>query len=402
MSTPQRPLAAFDARWILPTPSGIGVCARELARRLPALRPDYDFVFLCRDAALGERLCADLPAAVRGNVRCETVPYGPFSPKTQLFLPARLRAMGVRLFHAPNFQLPFGAFSPRTAGRARAMRCLATIHDVIPLVVPDYAPASRTARLRAVYRWCMRRAARSADVLLTVSECSRRDIIAALGLSAAEAGRICVVHNGVDEAFRAEGRAPIRTLSDPAPRTLLYVGRMDPYKNVPALVQAFALARPRLPFPVRLVLAGPADARYPEAPALAEKLGVADGIDFTGSVPFARLLELYRSADLLVHPSRYEGFGLQIAEAMRSGLPVLCTDGGSAAEVAGDAACIVPLDESATFPERLADNIVALLSDPRELARLQAAGAQRGACFSWDRAAAQVAALYDPPSAGSN
>ena len=146
MSTPQRPLAAFDARWILPTPSGIGVCARELARRLPALRPDYDFVFLCRDAALGERLCADLPAAVRGNVRCETVPYGPFSPKTQLFLPARLRAMGVRLFHAPNFQLPFDAFSPRTAGRARAMRCLATIHDVIPLVVPDYAPASRTAR----------------------------------------------------------------------------------------------------------------------------------------------------------------------------------------------------------------------------------------------------------------
>ena len=345
MSTPQRPLAAFDARWILPTPSGIGVCARELARRLPALRPDYDFVFLCRDAALGERLLADLPAAVRGTVHCETVPYGPFSPKTQLFLPARLRA---------------------------------------------------------VYRWCMRRAARSADVLLTVSECSRRDIIAALGLSAAEAGRIRVVHNGVDEAFRAEGRAPIRALSDPAPRTLLYVGRMDPYKNVPALVQAFALARPRLPFPVRLVLAGPADARYPEAPALAEKLGAADAIDFTGSVPFARLLELYRSADLLVHPSRYEGFGLQIAEAMRSGLPVLCTDGGSAAEVAGDAARIVPLREDATFAERLADNIVALLSDPRELARLQAAGAQRGACFSWDRAAAQVAALYDPSSAGSN
>lgn len=387
----REPVAVFDARWIKPTPSGIGVCARELIIRLPYLRPDYRFIVLYQDEAVREALAKRLSTA-GDRVRFEALPYGPFSPWSQIRLPLLLRRWGATLFHAPNFQIPFLAFP---AGRSGRIRCLATIHDVIPLVVPDYAPSSRTAKMRGVYRFCLRQAARRADALLTVSNCSRRDLTKVLELGVRDQARIHVIYNGVDEAFHADGRAPIRALSDPAPRTLLYVGRMDPYKNIPALVQALAGIRGKLPFPVRLVVAGPMDERYPEASQLVRQLGIAEAVEFTGSIPFRRLVELYRTADLLVHPSCYEGFGLQLAEAMRSGLPVLCTDGGSAAEIVGDAARIVPLQSSCDFADRLGESMIDLFLHPEALQELQIAGLARGNRFTWDRAAREIASLYE-------
>ena len=385
--------AVFDARWVLPAPSGIGVCARELALRLPALLPDWRFVFLVRPDV-------DPSAFVPPGAEALAVPFGPLSPKNQLLLPGVLRRLGADLYHAPNFMLPFRAF--RRGGGAR-VRCLATIHDVIPLVVPDYAPASRTTRLRPLFRFCLREAARRADVLFTVSETSRRDIVSALRLGPADAARVRVVPNGVDAAFSsaAGDPAPVRAADDPAPRTLVYVGRSDPYKNVPLLVEAFAAARTRAPWPLRLVVAGARDPRYPEAGNLARALGVADAVEFAGSLSFAELVARYRSADLLVHPSRYEGFGLQIAEAMACGLPVLCSDGGAAPETAGDAARIVPLAGGAPA---FADAILSLLSDPAELARLREAGFRRAPLFSWDRAAREISAFYapDPVSGGDS
>ena len=378
--------AVFDARWILPTPSGIGVYARELALRLPALLPDWRFTFLARPDA---DTAAFVPPDAGDRASALRVPFGPLSPKSQLLLPGLLRRLGADLYHAPSFLVPFRAFRRGGGGR---VRCVATIHDVIPLVVPDYAPRSRTARLRPLFRLALREAARRADALLTVSETSRRDIVSALRLGPADAARVRAVPNGVDPAFlaAAEGRAPVRAADDPAPRTLLYVGRTDPYKNVPLLVEAFAAARARAPWPLRLVVAGSRDPRYPEAEARARALGVADAVEFTGALPFADLVARYRSADLLVHPSRYEGFGLQIAEAMAAGLPVACSDGGAAPEVAGGAARVVPLEGGAPA---FADAILALLSDPAELARLREAGLRRAALFSWDRAAREIAAI---------
>ena len=382
--------AVFDARWILPTPSGIGVCARELASRLPALLPDWTFVFLCRDEASRERLVACLPAAGEGRMATRSLGYGPASPRNQLLLPAELRALRAGLFHSPNFLIPFSAFPKGRPGR---IRCIATIHDVIPLVVPGYAPRSRTSRFRGLYRFCLRQAARRADALVTVSERSRRDAVAALRLRGADAARIRVVPNGVDDAFfaLAGARPPVRGAADRSERTVLYVGRSDPYKNVPMLVEAFAAARARAPFPMRLVVAGARDPRYPEAEARARALGVADAVAFAGALPFGELLGLYRTADLLAHPSRYEGFGLQIAEAFAAGLPVLCTDGGAAPEVAGDAARIVPLEGGA---KAFAEEMLALLRDPEALGRLRGAGLRRARDFTWDRAARAVAACY--------
>lgn len=380
--------AVFDARWIKPTPSGIGVYAQELAARLPVLLPDWSFVFLCHDPIAKAALLKELPKEAEGRMSTLTLPYGPLSPKNQLLLPAVLRGIRADLYHAPNYMIPFSAFPKNRRGR---IRCLATIHDVIPLVVPDYAPSSRTSRLRGVFRFCLRQAALRSDALLTVSECSKRDIATSLNLPEAARARIHAVLNGVDDAFRAVVHAPVKPAGDATPRTLLYVGRMDPYKNVPLLVEAFAEAQAKAPFPMRLRIVGAHDPRYPEAADKARERGVAGMVEFTGSLPYRDLVDAYRTADLLVHPSRYEGFGLQIAEAMTCGLPVVCTDGGSAPEVAGQAAKIVPLAQGA---KGLADTIVSFLSDPESLRWYRMLGLDRAKAFTWDRAAREIAAFY--------
>lgn len=379
--------AVFDARWILPEPSGIGVYAEALATRLPLLLPDWRFAFLVRGDA-PRRLSDRLAGAAPGGAEIVRVPRGPMHPLDPVLLARFLAARGADVYHTPNFALPHPPFFRRCGGRVRV---LATIHDVIPLVVPDYAPESLKSRFRGIFRFCLRSTARGADVLFTVSETSKRDIVSSLGLGEKDAARVRAVPNGVAPEFSAAPHAPVKDSGDRSERVLLYVGRRDPYKNVPLLVEAFAEARARAPWPLRLVLAGSPDPRYPEAEDKARALGVGDAVTFAGSMPFHALVETYRTADLLVHPSRYEGFGLQVAEAFASGLPVACSDGGSLPEVAGDAARIVPLASGA---DAWAGAILEILSDPAAQLRMREAGRRRAAVFSWDRAAEAAASAY--------
>ena len=376
--------AVFDSRWIYERPSGIGVYAREMMGRLPRLLPDLDFVFLFSDEAL-ERRHADALAGLR-NVQIVRFPHGPLSPASQLRLPAFLRELRADLFHTPNYMMPYLAFPPAPGRRTKA---IVNIHDVIPLVVEGYAPSSRTSRFRGVFRFCLAQSVHRADRVVTGSEASRRDLVASLALHPRDAAKIEVVYDGAGGRFGELAHDPVKTDPD-SPRTLLYVGRMDPYKNVHGLVEAFAQARRRVSFPLRLVVCGPADDRYPEAPLAAERLGVADDVRFTGFVPDEELARLYATADLLVHPSRYEGFGLQIVEAMRCCLPVCCTDGGSQPEIAGDAAVVVKAGDSLA----MADAIAEILGCPAKQERMKAAGLVRVRSFEWDVCADRTAALY--------
>ena len=376
--------AVFDSRWIYERPSGIGVYAREMMARLPGLLPELDFVFLFSDAALEQRHMA--PLAGLRNVQPMRFPRGPLTLGSQLRLPGLLRELRPALFHTPNYMMPFLAF-PDSPGRA--MKCIVNIHDVIPLVVEGYAPNSRTSRFRGVFRFCLAQSVRRADVVVTGSDASRRDLIASLALGTREAAKIQVVYDGAGGRLGELAHDPVKT-DAATPRTLLYVGRMDPYKNVHGLVEAFAQARRRVAFPLRLVVCGPPDDRYPEARLAAQRLGVADDVRFTGFVSDEELARLYATADLLVHPSRYEGFGLQLVEAMKCGLPVCCTDGGSQPEIAGDAAVVVKAGDSLAMAEAVAD----ILGDPAKQERMKAAGLVRARHFEWDVCAERTAALY--------
>ncbi len=376
----------LDARWIIEEPSGIGVYTQELLSRLPIIKPEWHFRILFRSRGLARLTLASCGLERCANIHPTVLPYGIFAYRSQLQLPRLLHQWDCDLFHSPNYMIPYLAFKRRGGGK---IRCVATIHDVIPLIMPDHAPKSRKSRLKGLFSFSLRETLRRSDAILTVSETSKRDLLAALRQGPDTATKVHAIYNGAAPLFQAEGRKPITTAPD-ARRTLLYVGRLDPYKNVTRLVEAFALAAPELPFPLRLKIVGPPDLRYPEAMQRAHELGVAEEVQFTGYVSSEGLAEAYRTADLLTHPSRYEGFGLQLVEAMRCGLPIVCTDGGAQPEVAGAAALVVPQDDA----RALADGIVELLQNPDRLAELQRQGLDRATLFDWDKTAASVANVY--------
>ncbi len=377
------PLVVLDARLVNESPSGIGVYATEMIRRIPSLAPDLRFLAIFRSEAIRDKaLGGDIPE----NVVSAIIPYGPFSPKSQLLIPSFLRRAGAALYHTPHFVMPYLAFPRSLRGKCR---CIANIHDIIPLVVPDYAPASRTSKFLGVYRECIRQAILRSHMVITGSCAARNDIMRVFGL---DASRCLVVFDGADLSGKsAEDHAPVKAADDlSTPRLIIYVGRMDPYKNVPMLVEAFQRIKAACPFPVRLKVIGPKDPRYPEAERRAAELGLSDDIAFTGFVTSAELAEAYRSADLLAHPSRYEGFGLQLVEAMAAGTPVLCTNGGAQPEVAGGAAAIVPAGDVEAF----AGAAAAILRDPEKQEKMRSLGKARAACFTWDATARATLETY--------
>lgn len=373
----------IDARWIFPSISGIGAYTRALARHM-ANDPERveDLLLLFSRTDLRDRTWRECALdGVRG-VASAVVGYGPFSPRSQWDLPRRLRAWGVDVFHSPNFMIPLWG-----------MPCPAvvTIHDMIPLKFPEFTPKAKKRRLLPLTRWIMRRAACRAAVILTVSRQSADDIVEILAIPPERRGRVVVIPNGVDDIFRRP-RAGSGAASRGADRAvrLLFVGRGDPYKNLDAAVQALKILVDDRGQDAELVVVGGRDSRYPEPWRLAEKLGVAGRVRATGHLDEAELAEAYASADVLVAPSRYEGFGLPPLEAMASGLPVVCSGAGSLPEVVGDAALICDPDD----PGTIADAVARIVADPQLRAALQARGRARADRFRWETAARSTLEIY--------
>jgi glycosyltransferase involved in cell wall biosynthesis len=178
---------------------------------------------------------------------------------------------------------------------------------------------------------------------------------------------------------------------------VLYVGRADPYKNIETLIRAFAAARAIVPFPLVLTIAGSSDPRYPEPARLVEELDVASAVHRIGYLSDDRLATLYQQADVLAHASRYEGFGLQIAEAMACGLPVVCSNAGSLPEVAGEAAVLLDPDDAGGFANAIAD----ILTNDARRRNLVQQGLRQAAQFRWTRTAESVLRIYRELTAGT-
>jgi glycosyltransferase involved in cell wall biosynthesis len=376
---------AIDARWIFPEISGIGAYTRELIRALARHDTDHTYLLLFNLKETADRTLAETGLADADHVTTRIVPFGVFSPRSQLALPGILASARVDLYHSTNYMIPLRAFPRHRRGR---MACVTTIHDVIPMIFPRHAPRSRKARLYPLYRWVMKQIGQRSDAIIADSRASRSDVITHLRIRPRDEARVTAVYCGVSSRFQP-GHAPD---SDPSrPRTVLYVGRMDPYKNVPTLIRAFHALRDLCPFPVRLVIAGSRDARYPEAPALCHELGLDDHVTWTGYVSDDELIRLYQTADVLAHPSRYEGFGLQVAEAMACGTPVVCSGAGSLAEVAGDATILADPDDTDGFT----DGLKQILTDPTLADAYRRKGIRQAANFTWERTARETLAIYN-------
>jgi glycosyltransferase involved in cell wall biosynthesis len=263
-----------------------------------------------------------------------------------------------------------------------------TIHDLQPLVMPQH--------FDPVKRWFARvsipPSARHARVIITLTEVTRQMMVERLGV---EAARIEVIPAGIHIPTPAEvaveRAVDVRThygLGD-AP-FFLYPAITYPHKNHVFLVEAFAPVARRFP-EARLVLTGGSAQHERALGAVVDDLGVAGQVRRLGRIPRAHLDALYHEATALVFPSRFEGFGMPLLEAMSRGCPVVAADATALPEVGGDGAVLLPLQDV----DRWSEELSLLLTDAPHRAALGEAGRVRAAHFGWPAVAERFVEVYD-------
>jgi glycosyltransferase involved in cell wall biosynthesis len=266
---------------------------------------------------------------------------------------------------------------------------VATIHDL----AFEHLPETFTRRGSLQLKLTVRRTARRAARIATVSEYSRQDLLRTYGLPPE---KVVVTYNGVESHFTPDPAGPdeaaaIRARFQIGREYLLAVGSLQPRKNLVRLIRTYAKLRAERPgFTPQLVIVGRklwlADSIFDEV----KRQPWADDVILTGYVTDADLPALYRGAAAFVYPSIFEGFGLPPLEAMACGTPVVTSNTSSLPEVTGDAALLVdPYSE-----DQIADALLQITGDEALRSRLRAAGLEQAKRFTWRDAAARTLQLY--------
>ena len=351
---------AVDARKL--TDFGIGTYLSHLLAGLAA-RAEFELTVVARPEHVGRVATLApqawvLPVSARG--------YG-FSEHVKL--PAALWRERLDLVHVPHYVVPH--LIPRPI--------VVTVHDVIQLFYP---PRDRSLQALLYLRFMLRSALRRARRVITVSRTSKRDLVNLFG---ADPDRIDVVQNGVDE--RLGERPPAQRLEEVKerfglrPPLVMVVANDKPHKNLDVVLRAFHLACRERSLPGQLVLVGGVGRDHPLT-LRARRLGLDGRVCGLGRVSQADLQALYHLSAVLLHPARYEGFGLPVLEAMRCGLPVITSNVGAMRDLGEGAARLVnPLDvgEVAAALERV-------LVDDSLRRRMIEAGNRRAEALTWERA----------------
>lgn len=358
--------------------AGVSNYSAELLRALGALAqeaPPHDLEFV----AYLHAQAFDAPGVRRVH---STLPLEHPTARIlweQSWLPVALRRADADLVHGLVNVMPLAAPCP----------AVITVHDLAFVRTPATLPPLKRAYLT---RLCRASAARAAQII-AVSQQTADDLQRFFGASA---DRITVVHNGVaprfmphtrtaQQAFRQRRRLP--------DRYLLYLGTLEPRKNLERLVRAYARWRatetPEAQ-ETKLVLAGAKGWYYTEIFRTVEALELTAHVLFPGFIAADELPEWYAAAAAFVYPSLFEGFGLPVLEAMACQTPVICSRAPGVAEVAGDAALLVaPTDE-----DGLVAALQLLLSQPDLQRALVSRGQRQAARFTWRRCAEETVAAY--------
>lgn len=257
------------------------------------------------------------------------------------------------------------------------------VYDVIPLRLPDLFPDHATFRQR------LERLLRRSAAVIAISQRTKQDLTEVLGVDPAS---VHVIYPGRGAAFRpipAAEAAEVARRHGIRGRYVLYVGNLGAHKNIPTLLRAYERTRLHGGLDATLVLAG--SPRWgAEALAARDRLRVRDDVVLLGPLPPEDLPALYAGAELFVFPSRYEGFGLPVLEAMACGTPVLASDRGALPEVAGEAGRYVDPDD----PVTLAETMARIAADGEMRRRMVTAGLRQAARFSWEQSAADLSTLF--------
>ena len=262
-----------------------------------------------------------------------------------------------------------------------------TIQDLSFVVYPERFRATNGTYNRLLVRLSARRARH----IIVTSHSTKDDIVRHYGISPA---KITVTHLAVGDEFRPieDGAAlgEFRRQKGLPDKMILYVGTIEPRKNLVRLVEAFAELKAKTHLPHHLVIGGGRGWMYDRVYAAVQELGLQDSVHFPGFIPQDELASWYNCADLVAYPSLYEGFGLPPLEAMACGTPVVTSNISSLPEIVGDAA--IQIDPYSVA--ELAGAMIRVASDPALCAENRRKGLARARGFSWRRTAQETVQVY--------
>lgn len=357
----------------LPTqPVGAGVYMIEIIRALAAEAGDI-VVFAHPQ---GRRLIEAEPIHGVSWVEVPNHGTGQRLAWEQAALPGLARQQKLDLLHSLHYTRP------------RRLPCasVVTFHDMTFFLYPNL----HTRLKRIFFPGMMRLSARSADAIIAVSESTRRDAMRILNVPA---DRIHTIHSGISPLFRplADRTAleSCRLRYNLPEAFILYVGTVEPRKNLPLLIRAYAALAQTIAAP-QLVIVGRNGWMYEEVYHLVKALQLGERIRFTGYIPGEDLPIVYNLAQIFVYPSLYEGFGFPPLEAMACGTPVITTAVSAMEEGVGDAGLLTPPGDETGLTLAMRR----LLEDPDLRRSLSEQGWRRAAQFTWPQAARATLNVY--------
>jgi len=343
---------ALDATPLTVATGGVRRYTEELSRAL-ALNFPADEFWLLSDQRI------EPPAGAAQNLKTGRGPRNVMERRWWLWgLQGEISRLGIDVFHGTDFAVPYLPIRPTVM----------TLHDLSPWMDPSWHAESDRVRSRTP----MLLRLGLATMIVTPSEAVRQQAIERFRLPAA---RVVATPLAAGAAFR-----PVESRSQ-RPPYLLYVGTLEPRKNVHTLLEVWREVRKQ--HNVDLILAG---RRRDDFTPLAEE----PGLSISGAIPESDLPELYSGALAVVYPSYYEGFGLPVLEAMQCGAPVIASRDRAIAEVAGDAAILVDVNDKQSWAREL----IALLLHPEQRSALCEKALARSATFSWSKTARLTKEVY--------